>query len=396
MADRTTIEWVVALAEARGAVPSSWNPVLGCSRASVGCEHCYAAAIAHRFGSKGDGPFAGLTDLDPHGVPRFNGTIKVQDHLLTKPLSWRRPHVVFVGDMADLFHPNVPDEYLDRIFAVMGLATDHLFLLLTKRPERMREYITTEDRDEAIGWAAQSILDDLSGGNETTKPPRGCDPAVVSSLIHGPSADGSRFKHRDMWPLPNVWLGVAAEDQGRADERIPDLLATPSAKRFVSVEPMLGPVDLENIVHPSYRCPPNQSPEYWPPASYDALRGHMKGPDDVDLPKLDWVIVGGESGPHARPMHPDWARSLRDQCAAAGVPFFFKQWGEWTPGECIGSPQTKTETGAWWIDRKWSIERITARFGQEMHTDDEPDVWRVGKLRAGRLLDGVEHNEVPE
>jgi protein gp37 len=387
MADRTTIEWVVALAEARGAVPSSWNPILGCSRASDGCTNCYAAAIAHRFGSKGKGVFAGLTDPDANGVPRFNGTIKVQGHLLTKPLGWRKPHVVFVGDMADLFHPGVPDDYLDSVFAIMALAPRHLFLVLTKRPERMRDYLTTNDRDEAIGWASQNVLDDLSGGDETKKPPFGCDPSVVSALIHGPSAPNARFQHRHMWPLPNVWCGCTVEDQPRANERIPHLLATPAAKRFVSVEPMLGPVDLTD--HPYHGIPGT---------SYSALWCDEDPEDDVAFggASLDWVIVGGESGPHARPMNPDWARSLRDQCKAAGTPFFFKQWGAWAPGECIGSPQTKTETGAWWIDRKWSIERITARFGQEMHTDDEPDVWRVGKLRAGRLLDGVEHNEVPE
>lgn len=287
MTNKCKIEWVAELARQRGMAPKSWNPVIGCSRASEGCRNCYAAGIAHRFGHHGFGVYAGMTERDQDGTPRFNGKIDFSEKRLMEPLRWRNPAVVFAGDMADLFHDNVTDAMLDRIFAVMAQRADCLFLVLTKRPERMREYLN--DAVTPIRIASASV--DIAVGDMRWSNPCGTE---------------------DWWPLPNVWLGVTAEDQQTANARIPHLLATPAAKRFLSVEPMLSNVDLVPwlFVPDPHGAPADLIPRM---GNYD--------------PALDWVICGGESGPGARPMHPDWARALRDQCTAAGVPFFMKQIG---------------------------------------------------------------------
>jgi len=230
--------------------------------------------------------------------PVWTGNLALApEHIMTAPLRWKKPRVVFVNSMGDLFHEGVPDEWIDQVFAVMVLCPQHTFQVLTKRAERMRAWVRR--------YRDKSVVEGMDIGD-------------------GPITFERAFAH--------VWLGVSAEDQVRADERIPALLGTPAAVRFVSCEPLLGPVDLSRV------CLVPQ---------IDALGGAYVesgmpyvGEWDVDGPypadaqrrSLNWVIVGGESGPGARPMHPDWARSIRDQCEAAGVPYFFKQWGEWRPG----------------------------------------------------------------
>lgn len=355
MAKDCKIGWIEALARQRGVNARSWNPVIGCSRASSGCQNCYAAGIAHRFGHHGAGVYAGLTERDGDGTPRFNGKISFCEKRLVEPLSWRKPAVVFAGDMADLFHPNVTDEMLDKIFAVMALRPDCLFLVLTKRPERMREYCSSRD---------------------------GMGNAQICHAVNAiPAQLGNRHGALEM-PMPNVWLGVTAENQAAADDRIPHLLATPAAKRFVSVEPMLGPADFDEI-------PPRAL--FGPLTPY--CRKHHRDADCAcpdRKPSLDWVICGGESGSNARPMHPDWARGLRDQCAAAAVPFFFKQWGEWAP---IRTAQPDDLFDA----RKELIVRPDGgtSSGLSQYGDDAFVMRRVGKKAAGRLLDGREWNETP-
>jgi protein gp37 len=231
------------------------------------------------------------------------------------------------------------------VFAVMALAPQHSFQVLTKRPERARAYLDRPDARRGAGTSA--------------------------SLL---SATG-RYSHPDIdltkWPLPNVWLGTSVEDQATADARIPHLLATPAAVRFISAEPLLGTVDLTNAL-------------YFGPGGI-TMRGYLKNPAEPDdfhyhAPKLDWVIVGGESGPGARPMHPDWARSLRDQCRAAGVAFHFKQWGEWIPTTFDNYPIEEQESD--------EIEgRLAVILGLPMY--------RIGKGAAGRILDGRTWDEVP-
>lgn len=219
---------------------------------------------------------AGLT-RDTKAGPVWTGEVRFNEQWLDQPLRWREPRRIFVCAHGDLFAEGVPDEWIDRVFAVMALAPQHTFQVLTKRAARMRDYCVA--RSAAI--TTRHYL-------------------------------GFRL------PLNNVWLGVSVEDQARADERIPLLLDTPAAKRFISAEPLLGPLDLTTIDLPD-------GDTYIEP-----LAG-TEGEEGEQWPRLDWVIVGGESGPGARPMHLDWARSLRDQCVAAGTAFFMKQMSKKAP-----------------------------------------------------------------
>lgn len=309
MANKTGIEWTDA----------TWNPVTGCDKVSPGCDHCYAETLAHRF----DG-----TLQFPRG---FQVTLRPER--MDIPLHWRRPRRVFVNSMSDLFHDQVPDEYIAHAFAVMQSCAAHTFQTLTKRHGRMRSLLNSADF-----WS------------------------TVTDFGH--IVMGQRPSRQQLWPdhgqkhgfLPNVWLGVSAENQQWADIRIPALLDTPAAVRFISAEPLLGPIDL-------HADPIGKGSVFW--------IGH-----------LDWVIVGGESGRGARPIHPDWARSLRDQCVAADVPFLFKQWGEWAPGN------HRDPT----LDGQVSIS----------YRPDCPDpyplgwVRRIGKKRAGRQLDGRTWDQYPQ
>jgi protein gp37 len=328
MAENTKIEWA----------HHTFNPWIGCTKVGPGCDHCYAEA-----------------DFDKrrHVVQWGAG----QPRKLTADSTWAMPrrwnkeaerlgvrYRVFCASLADVFDNEVSPEWRAELFKLM-LFTPHLdWLLLTKRI-----------------------------GNAT----RMTEEAVHDSMKELPAA------HQLAWPWPNVWIGATIVNQEEADRDIPKLLAVPAAKRFLSMEPLLGPVDLTDITV----------------KHAGGTEDHFSAifdPDDDEAENfqyLDWVIVGGESGPNARPMHPDWARSLRDQCQAAGVPFLFKQWGEWAPGENVHRT-SGTVDGAWWVDGRWmpSRENLASDDG---HRDDEPDLYRVGKKAAGRLLDGIEHNGVP-
>lgn len=225
---------------------------------------------------------------DHHGLAFTD--VACHNERMDHPLRWRCwPRRIFVNRMSDLFHQDVPNEFIDKVFAVMALAPWHTFQVLTKRPERMRDYLS--DRFVTDGIEEQ----------------------MIALLARHPDLE----PRQKIYPLPNVWLGVSVEDQDSADARIPLLLRTPAAVRWISAEPLLGPVDLMQLD--------------------DHSRGGLtiygwnclyRNPT-FGRPGIDWVVVGGESGPNARPMHPDWVRSLRDQCADSGVPFLFKQWGEW-------------------------------------------------------------------
>lgn len=339
---------------------SDWNPMRGCTRVSDGCKNCYAERIAGRFSGPGQ-PFEGFATVKGREA-RWTGKVALIEDRLTLPLRWRKPSRIFVNSAFDLFHESVPDDWIDKVFAVMALAPQHTFQVLTKRPKRTREYFAA--RTEGDPWAeAADEIGDLLG---MTEHPRVLEP-------------------RDM-PLPSVWLGVSAEDQTRADERIPYLLATPAAVRWVSYEPALGPIDFSPWL------------QHWRGALSSYNDGAIRRADIDGLPvdALDWIVCGGESGPGARPMHPDWARKVRDDCAAAGVAYFFKQWGEWAPGENSNGPPTRTEQTADWFDGRWHYGEVTPKTSGEMHFDDAPDLYRLGKKTAGRLLDGIEHNAMPE
>jgi protein gp37 len=264
----TKIEWT----------ERTWNPIRGCSIVSPGCTNCYAMKQAHRFSGEGQA-YEGLTKLTKGG-PVWTGAVKMAPDHLKDPLRWRRPSRIFVNSMSDLFHEALPDEFIDMVFAVMAGAHDHTFQVLTKRPERMRAYLQQVSAEKDMQrWISAAEEMNLPGD-------------VIGWIER--EAD---------WPLPNVWLGVSVEDQARADERIPLLLETPAAVRWLSCEPLLGPVSFEGR---------------WVPYEISAIHENW-------LKRLGWIVVGGESGPGARPMDLDWARSLRAQCAAIGVPFFMKQ-----------------------------------------------------------------------
>lgn len=307
--DKTKIEWTDA----------TWNPLRGCCRVSEGCRNCYAETVANRFKGPGQ-PYEGL--IASGG--QWNGQIKLIPEKLEEPLRWTKPRKVFVNSMSDLFHENVPDEFIDQVFAVMAQCPQHIFQVLTKRPKRMLNYFM---RCGLVG--ASNDLADLTTGN---------------------------------WPLPNVWLGVSVEDQETANERIPYLQKCPAAVRWLSIEPLIDSIDF-------FECS-----NHWYQNNYTPWR------NAPILADIDWVVVGGESGPHARPMNPEWVRTIRDQCKPANVPFFFKQWGEWLPGEAPAAPEN--EDYAIFAGKGYRFEG-----GQWMD--------RVTKKKAGRTLDGQIWDQYP-
>jgi len=357
MGDATGIEWTDA----------TWNPVVGCSVVSPGCTNCYAMSMAARIERMQPGShYAGTTQPSKAG-PVWTGKLALApEHILLAPLKWRRPRRIFVNSMGDLFHEDVPDAWIDQVFAIMALTPQHTYQVLTKRSARMRAYANDPNTP---GRIARVIIDKMM--IEKAWPFRfSVDRWPVQSIGDPDDPDDITVA----WPLPNVWLGVSTEDQRRADERVPDLLATPAAVRFVSAEPLLGPLDLRNYmwpVHGWWRGPYNSYAEAKAAGAECGLkRQALVG---AWCTFIDQVIVGGESGKRARPMHPEWARDLLSQCAPAGAAFFFKQWGEHVTAK--GSPGDVP---------------ISHVF------DDGYQMVRVGKHAAGRLLDGVEHNAMPE
>lgn len=361
MADKTHIEWT----------DSTWNVITGCTLVSDGCKHCYAATLAATR-LKHHPSREGLARLNAADEAKFTGEVRFNEQWLEQPLRWRKPRMIFVCAHGDLFHESVPDEWIDRVFAVMALAPQHTFQVLTKRADRMRAYLSSHDVGQR--WAERT--DEIPGSR-----------VIFPETAISWSKDG----------LPNVWLGVSVENQEAADTRIPDLLRTPAAVRFVSAEPLLGKVVLDCIDIMTE----DEYGEF--PAYLDALTGRVTVGDFADQeldaghqmdPGIDWVIVGGESGRNARPMHPDWARSLRDQCVAAGTKFFFKQWGESRPGSDL-----LFDKSTFCMDRSGRVVNAPARKDSFPEDAEFNQGWtwmrRVGKRAAGRLLDGRKWNEVP-
>lgn len=322
----TKIEWADAV----------WNPVTGCTPISEGCDHCYAkrmaTRLAGRYGYPADDPFR-------------PGWWHQEAYDNFKPPKGKR---VFVCSMSDLFHEKVPVRAVHLVMEKINAHRDTTFMLLTKRPERMK-YLLGERAPEwksALSWEYDI-------------------------------------------PLTNLWIGVTAENQTRADKRISILLQIPAAVRFVSIEPMLGSVDLGRYICPAHW---HWDAKFMTPEAALAAGAYAERKPQAlvhaDARFIDWVICGGETGPGARPVHPDWVRSLRDQCQSSGVPFFFKQWGEWF----------KVRDGeAWDGDKQIAMSTNgSARPWTDDWSDDEVRLMRVGKKDAGRLLDGREWNEFPD
>lgn len=311
------------------------NPVVGCKKVSPGCANCYAETLACRLACMGQQQYADVTVAQ---TGRWSGTVQLLPRELLKPLRRKKPQTYFMCSMSDLFHQDVPCEFIAAIFGVMSASPQHTFQILTKRPASMLAFFT---------WMQLASSRDFAG----------CVADVAwehtRRALPGINLDGRRDTR---WPLPNVHIGVSAEDQQRADERIPRLWQCPAAVRFMSYEPALGPVDLRRTWK-------------W----------------------LDWVIAGGESGPGARPAHPDWFRSLRDQCVSAGVAFFFKQWGAWAP---LGPDRARRVAVARDGRRTKGMGRRDFPAAAES-ADGWTVMYRVGKKVAGRELDGRTWDELP-
>lgn len=343
----------------------TWNPLAGCSIVSSGCVHCYAMKQAFRLEHMGQEKYKGTTRKTESGRIVWSGKINLDEKALLQPLEWKKPQRVFVNSMSDLFHENVPFGWIDRVFAIMALTPNITYQVLTKRPDRMARYLNQGRYEYWLGDMGNLVED---------------YPHPVNKL----------YPNGMPLVLPNVWLGTTVENQEQADKRIPDLLNCPAAVRFVSCEPLLGPVDLDNTdsIHETNWLT-GINPEY---------------PEEGIGPKIHWVIAGGESGTDARPSHPDWFRSLRDQCKAAGVAFFFKQWGQWFPegqrgadfyGDLPEPMEGFFETGTTEIYDK-ALEKAMARVEKSKRCVEGYNYYGLGKKAAGRLLDGQEWNQFPE
>ncbi|MFI8792625.1 DUF5131 family protein [Streptomyces sp. NPDC055105] len=328
MAEITTIEWT---RNDDGTPGRTWNPVTGCTKISAGCDNCYAETIAERF--RGTVAF-------PKGFD-----VQIRADKVNDPLKWRKPTRVFVNSMSDLFHNEIDQAWIADIFAVMAAAQRHTFQLLTKRHARMR-----------------SLLN---------------DPAIVDQIRNRALGKGLPADQWQ-WPLPNLWLGVSVETQQWADIRIRPLMQTPAAVRFLSCEPLLGPVKLDRR---HTHCP-----------THDFAGGFCTG-ECPDLITPDWLIDGGESGRKARPAHPDWFRSLRDQCQDYGVAYFHKQNGEWTSQTPDRGPDPKRDIA---LLNDGTVHR-PGQLPPRSEWEDRQLVpmYRVGKKAAGRELDGRTHDAFP-
>lgn len=340
MADKTGIQWTEA----------TWNPIVGCSVISAGCKNCYAMPEAARLERMGLMKYVNLT-TDTKVGPVWNGNVALDERSLDQPLRWKRPRLIFVNSMSDLFHEALTFAQIDQVFAVMALAPQHTFQVVTKRSARMLDYLSDPGTPDRIAQAALLIGRDLLAlliGRDL----RPGHPGWWESNWR--KANGSIVP---IWPLPNLWLGVSVEDQDAAEDRIPHLLGAPATLRFLSCEPLLGPVDLRQWQH-DYGCgcgwgsdnPLSYCNEcgwrgdnaYYgepcpecgvvlddykacPECDGHSCDGMSFGPNS--LPRIDWVIVGGESGPRARSCNVEWIWDLVRQCQKARVPVFVKQLG---------------------------------------------------------------------
>ncbi len=328
----TNIEWTT----------KTWNPFVGCTKVSPGCAHCYAERMANRQHGMGTKGYANVIQPKQWTGKRWTpahwtGKVNCLPNRLSEPLHWRKPCRIFVGSMGDLFHKDVPGEFLIRVFDVFRRCLythGHTFQVLTKRPARMKEF------------CKQLRFED------------GRKPCLF--LSGEPKGYGPMGGMPGCSPMWNVWLGTSVESAKYLD-RIDHLRETPAAVRFLSLEPLLGPLP------------------------------------DLNLDGIDWVIVGGESGPGARPCHPDWVRDIRDQCKASGTAFFFKAFGEWVEAEgqmiaAMGKTWDVYRDDCLWLDFAGKISQIrSCDCGKNMC-----GMIRVGKKLAGRELDGRTWDEMPE
>jgi len=341
----TNIEWA----------SHTWNPVTGCSKVSDGCAHCYAEREWPRLAGNPKTPYYGR---------KFND-VRIHPERLEQPLRWTKPRKIFVNSMSDLFHDDVDEKFIAKAFAIMDLARQHTYMVLTKRPERAKRILNDEDFQFHIGWFQSQAIREFG--------------------LPEPKEIGP-------FPFKNVWIGVSVENQATADERIPLLLQIPAVVRFISAEPLLGPIVLKRKAVDEQEI------------IQATLMGLLEEYSRAVERGIDWVICGGESGPGARPMHPDWVRGLRDQCQAANVPFFFKQWGEFKEACRYNSwPKYRDHVGVTTKAIGLDKSALLNADGSDL-VNGGPDhkiypishLERVGKKQAGRELDGRTWDEFPE
>ena len=305
-----------------------WNPILGCRHVSEGCRNCYAERMTIRLNAMAQASgneelWAACSDVlkfdysevETGKAKGFNGKVSLMTNRLHQPLHWKKPSKIFVNSMSDLFHEDVPFEFIIKVISVIQICEEHTFQILTKRSER-----------------ALSFFEYINGMIKSCGKACNMDDLIIS----------------------NLWMGVSAENQHTFDQRRFYLSQIPTAVRFISIEPLLGNINF----------------------------------DFSEVGKRDWIIVGGESGPNARPMHPDWVRSIRDQCKEYKIPFMFKQWGEWIPSYNAG--ERSSEPG-------YYNKSIGDNWVKHYHQfPDGQGMVKVGKKKAGRLLDGKIYDEYPE
>ena len=360
MGDRTEISWTDA----------TWNWLLGCTRVSDGCVNCYAETMASRFSGPGK-YYEGIAKRTKAG-PRWTGkVVRAGAEKLFQPLSWTRPRMIFVNSMSDTFHEKVPHEWIDCAFAVMRLAPQHRYQVLTKRPDRARAYFTDPAMPDRVEKLVAAYL---RGGRGKHAP--------ISWVNDGTGCY-----------LGNAWLGTSIENEEAARKRLPDLLQTPAAIRFVSLEPLLGPIDTERWFPSPYQMMMRCTRCHWVGCSapHRELCPQCETQMIILGTRIDWAIVGGESGSGARPMHPAWPREIRDACLASGTPFHFKQWGAFKVGSDFDPCATIVDR----LGRCWPISDREGLLGADPRPIDPHAMLRVGKHKSGRELDGQEWLEMP-
>lgn len=309
MGDKSGIEWTEA----------TWNPIAGCSIVSPGCQNCYAMRQAARIArmQPENVKYQGVTKV-VNGNAVWTGKVNLDEQTLFQPLDWKKPRYIFVNSMSDLFHESVADFDIARILAVMGLASWHTFQVLTKRPARMAALLNSPNFAE--------VVEDASGEFDSYADERAQQYGHVDVLAR--MQGDWRTQDHTALPMPNVWLGVSVEDQQRADERIPHLLRTPAAVRWLSCEPLLGALNLGPWMAEEAPISYRFLSRYYGAAGFDEKGSQPERKFKLlDPQPLHWVVCGGESGEGARSMSIEWAAELALQCQAAGVPFFMKQLG---------------------------------------------------------------------
>lgn len=386
----TNIEWTARKNE-DGSITKgeTWNPTVGCSEKSAGCRDCYAATMAYRLAAMGQKNYEGIAKKLPNGKKVWTGKINMIEDKLLFPATLKKPTNIFPGSMSDIFHEDIPFSFIDKIFAIMMLCPQHTFQVLTKRTDRMLEYCKSRQDFEEIDEAAQIIVGenphlffvvekmskearsygapDIHITNELL--PHLKDQLWYSGSSYGEFGKDWEFMYEGDFPAKHIWLGTSIEDQKAADERGKPLyeLHRMGWITWVSNEPYIGPID-------------------WEKPNYFGF--------------LDWLVCGGESGPTARPMNPDWARASRDFCEKNKIPFFFKQWGNWGPWK-RGSVFTDTKplvcikpSGelSWWAGDATIGQ--TDNYSTNFEETDTA-IQKGDKHDNGRLLDGKLHDAYP-